>query len=490
MRPIAKPILSVAAILTATALTACLVLNAFLALPATRGKIQREIGTAVGIPVTFGSVIGLPYPLGAIRIGGIKAERQGEITSFTAASITIRPELSELLRGKLVLAALDLKAPSLRLSIAPSAGESPTASGEGFTNAISSVTPPPATPGTPQRNLKKLPFPFSLESTASSKVTRPLSLRNIRISGADFAYLDGKGRPIVTFKGLSLVGSLHERNGISSWTGSLQAKSAAIGPALIVRNLQAPFSAPGNLTTMELSPFTASFGGGVLSGKITLSSLRQLPRYSLSLNLSNARFEKVLADASFGSSSAGGMITGDISLEGTAGNGSTINGKGSLLCREVVVEPVAFLKQIGQILGIDELKLLRLAEGKCLFRVDQGRFVIDDLLLNSENLTLAASGPMDSTGELHLDSRLLFNDKLAGRLRGLLGNKLTPAPESGYSQITFRVTGPALNPRTDLLERLTGIRIGGDLGGLGGLIKGLLGAPKPQPQPPAPQPTP
>ena len=56
-------------------------------------------------------------------------------------------------------------------------------------------------------------------------------------------------------------------------------------------------------------------------------------------------------------------------------------------------------------------------------------------------------------------------------------------------ELSFRVTGPALSPKTDLLERLTGIKIGGDLGGIGGLLQGLFGAPKPAPQP-TPQPVP
>jgi hypothetical protein len=153
---------------------------------------------------------------------------------------------------------------------------------------------------------------------------------------------------------------------------------------------------------------------------------------------------------------------------------------------------VAFLKQIGQLLNVDELKLLKLAEGKCLFRIDGGRVVIDELFLRSENLILSAKGPVQSTGELDLESRLLFNQNLAGRLHGLLGSQLTPAPEPGYSQVTFHVKGPASNPRTDLIERLTGIHLGGNLGGLGGLLQGLFGKPAPQPQsqPQAPSPVP
>ena len=165
-----------------------------------------------------------------------------------------------------------------------------------------------------------------------------------------------------------------------------------------------------------------------------------------------------------------------------------MTGKGSLRCKEAIIEPVAFLKQIGQLLNVDELKLLKLAEGKFLFRIDGGHVVIDELFLRSENLILSAKGPVQNSGELNLESRLLFNQTLTGRLHGLLGSQLTPAPESGYSQVTFHVSGPASNPRTDLIERLTGIHLGGNLGGLGGLLQGLFGKPAPQSPSPSPQP--
>ena len=484
MRTIAKPILTIGVILVALVLTLCLLLNAFLALPATRDRIRNEIGSTVGLPVTFGSLIGLPFPLGAIRAGNITVQKPGGITSFSAVSITIHPELSELIRGRLVASGIIIKSPSLRLSSVPELRNTPSGFGAGLstttpiTSTGSAVTEPPQ---------KSLP-PLALSSVTSGRVTPQIPLRKIRIMGGGFSYIDPKGRPILTLKGISLDGALENGKDDSSWKATFHANAAAIGSTLIVRNLKASLSAPEDLSTLELAPFSASFGGGTLSGKVGLSSLQGIPSYSLSLHLADAKMGRLLADASAGNSTAEGQISGELLLTGTAGNGATMNGNGNLLCKEVVIEPVSFLKQIGQILNVDELKLLLLAEGKCLFRIDQGRFVVDDLLLRSENLVLTATGPMDSSGELNLDSRLLFNEKLSGRLQGLLGNKLTPAPEQGYSQISFRVTGPALNPKTDLLERLTGIRIGGDLGGIGGLIQGLFGAPKPKPQPTPPAP--
>ena len=465
MRPIAKPILTAGTLLIVVVFAGWLVLNAFLSLPATREQVRQEISRGVGMSVTIGSLTALPYPVGAIRIGGAGVENQGQSDQFRADSITIRPDWDSLLRGRVVAAALEMRNPSLRISQKRGATPSTTASGN-------SLASPPIRP---ESDLSKKPAAPPGETFTAS---RPLP-KSLRITGGGFSYLDERGRPIVTLRGVVLTGSAER--GI--WSGRLEAAAAVIGSGMILRDLMADLTAPGNFASLDLDPLTASFGGGLLSGKGRLTSLWESPGYSLNLHLGNAGLERLLADASIGNSSAQGGVTGELRITGTAGRGATMNGEGKLLCKQVTVEPAAFLKQIGEFLNIDELKLLRLAEGKCLFRIDQGRFVIDDLFLRSENLILSAKGPLDSSGELNLDSRLLLNENLTGRLRGLLGNKLTTAPEPGYTQIPFHVSGPALNPRTDLLGRLTGIRIGGDLGGLGGLIQGLFGAPQPQPQP-------
>jgi hypothetical protein len=225
---------------------------------------------------------------------------------------------------------------------------------------------------------------------------------------------------------------------------------------------------------LEFRNFHATLGGGTLGGHISLALNPLRTSYALSLNLDHASIPQLLTDASFAPSSAQGTVLGELTLSGIAGQGASMQGKGSLFCKEAVIQPVDFLKQIGQLLSIDELQLLRLAEGQCAFRIVEGHLIVDDLLLRSENLILTAKGPLQATGELDLDSRLLFNARLTARLRGLLGSQLSPAPEPGYSQVSFHVSGSPQSPKTDLLQRLTGLRIGGDLGGL---IQGLFGRP-------------
>jgi hypothetical protein len=476
MRPIAKPFLAGIAILFALVAVALLGLNAWLALPATRESLQREISRAVGMPVTIGSTIALPLPLPVIRIGNIQAQALSGLNAFKAEVITLQPKLSDLLLGRITASGVSLKNPSLRITTDPRPSAPPS-------------EPNFQDPAPSSESVSPLPSP-TLTTPASIKITATPSVQSVRINGGDITYLDAAGRPILVLKGLDVRSSLE----VGAWKGMATAASAVIGSGLILRNIQAPFSSSSQSSTgaplsVDLTPLSALLGDGTLSGNATISTDPHSPDYSITLHLEGAKLGRLLADASMGSSSAEGAISGDVRLAGTAGKGATMNGEGTLLCNDVTIQPVDFLRQIGQFLSIDELKLLRLTEGKCLFRIEQGRFVIDDLLLRSENLILAANGPLGSTGELNLDSRLLFNEKLTSRLRGLLGNKLTPAPEQGYTQLSFRVTGPALSPKTDLLERLTGIKIGGDLGGIGALLQGLFGAPKPSPQP-TPQPVP
>jgi hypothetical protein len=282
---------------------------------------------------------------------------------------------------------------------------------------------------------------------------------------------DPDGIPSISLTGIQLDASTNPHQG---WLGAIEATQAILADHLIIHRISSSLYVSGDLSQLECREFHATLGGGALGGHVSLALNPLRTSYALSLNLDHASMPQLLNDATFGPSSAQGMVSGELTLSGIAGQGASLQGKGLLFCKEAVIHPVDFLKQIGQLLSIDELQLLRLAEGKCAFRIVEGHLIVDDLLLRSENLILAAKGPLQPTGELDLDSRLLFNAKLTARLRGLLGTQLSPAPEPGYSQVSFHVSGSPLSPKTDLLQRLTGLKIGGDLGGI---LQGLFGQP-------------
>lgn len=496
MRTISKPILTVAVILLAVFASAILCLNLYLRAPGTKRQLTEALTLAAGVPVTIQSsyVVPLP-PLGGVRLSGINAQRQGRPALFTADSITLRPDFAELLHGRLVIAGAVLNHPVVRLSLGELSGaerlEGSRASNFGsaasadMPNAIpggSSSTGPSVTAGSPSvpalAAASPQPTPTVRPMTASD-----IPLRNVLIKNGEFTLLDERGVPLISASDIHLKGEYDASKG---WGGTLRSTEAVLSDRVIIKDLQAPVRLSENFKNLSLDSFTALLGEGKLTGNATSDLSMGAPRYTLAMNLAGASLKHLLTDASFGVSSAEGIISGDLQLTGTAGEGSSIQGKGGLSAKDTTIQPVDFLKQIGQLLNVEELKLLRLSESKCLFHLVAGRVVVDDLFLRSENLILSAKGPLKPSGELDLDSRLLFNDKLTGRLRGLLGSQLTQAPEPGYLQVSFHVSGSPMNPKTDLLERLTGIKIGGNLGGI---LQGLFGRPAPAPQPPSP-PTP
>lgn len=464
MRPIAKPFLTAAIILAGLLLAFTLLLNVWLRLPSTQGRLQ-DVVTRSFPDLSLGSLYALPW--GEIRITGINSRPKEAAVRFTAEAVRMRISLGALLSGRISVASCSLDRPFLSLPIHPP----PTTRQEKFgmknSGAFGLAYAPP-------RVSSPAPAPSTPVISAGSGRTPPSLIFSTKgdfsVRNGGFRLMDSSSRPIITLSGVNLAGN---RTG-----GLLTADKLIVGNTLVFHDLKGTlFNQDGSLAFHDLR---AVLGGGTVTGTLDCRDVfTSLPRYRLEIALQDADLNRLLADASYPSGPSKGSVSGNLTLEGVAGQGSTMQGEGTLVLKEASLQPVDFLRQIGRILSIEELQLLRICEGKCLFRIESGKLLVDDLLLRSDNLMLAAKGPVSGTGELDLQTRLLFNEKLTSRLKGILGSQLAPAEESGYTQVAFHVTGPALNPRTDLLERLTGIRIGGDLGGLGNLLQGLFGKPSP-----------
>jgi hypothetical protein len=125
-----------------------------------------------------------------------------------------------------------------------------------------------------------------------------------------------------------------------------------------------------------------------------------------------------------------------------------------------------FLIKLGELLNIDELQLLKLSDAKIDVTIRDERVQVDDIILKSDNLILRGNGPIRFNGKMNLDARLLVNLKLQRQLRGALGKNLVDSEDPEYRQIPFSVTGRIDNPKTDLLDKLIGTKVGQDVGGM------------------------
>ena len=457
MRLIAKSIFSVVAFLFVLAVLASLAGSIVLQSQAGRERLEKTLSGICNLPVSVRSSYALPP--NTIRLCGVTVGLPGEPPLFTGDSISLKPELMALLRGQFLIASITLNKPSLQLRsrmmgmMKSVRNPTPISTGLATTqpNQINSPTPSSSTTFTSPSSSFNTPLSGSIPLTDHS-LKLPSSLKILTISDGKFSLLDAQGIPSLNVEGIEL----HTMIPGETWKGIIKASRVIYENRFIFHNLCSPFSFSAARDSLSLDPLESIFGGGKLVGKALFDFTSASPAYSLSLKLTGATLGDLLAGVSMDGSHTAGTVSGSLDLSGLIGQGATMSGKGNLACTGAVIQPVGFLRQI-----------------------DDGRIVIDNLMLRSENLILSARGPLQPSGELDLDSRLLFNEKLTGRLKGLLGAQLSPAPETGYSQLAFHVSGTAMNPKTDLLERITGLRIGGDLGGL---LQGLFGHPSPRVQ--------
>lgn len=458
-----KPLIFVALLLLGIPVAGLISLNLYLQTPRIQQQIHSSLTAALGIPVSIGSVT--VTPTGSLKLERLSATSEGQISLFTADSAIIRPCYFRLLKGEFSICKLALTHPVMQASLANTACLA--APSFRMTPQIQNGVALPAPSPTVKQPVQNTAQPPSQTTLVGVTTIFP----HLSITDGEFTLLNIENRPIVSFRNISLQG---DHTCAGGWNGLLQMGETTIGTGIILHDLRAPISITDNPARLILDHLTSVMGGGKLEGSFSLDLSPSASRYKTELTLSGATLNQFLSDASFDSSSAQGSITGSLQLSGIAGSGASMEGNGSLLCRDAILQPADFLRQIGEILQIDELRLLRLSESKCLFSIHAGVPHLDDLNLHSENLILDATGPFNLTGEMNLQARLLFNEKITSRIRGFLGSQLSQAPEPGYSQVTFHISGSPQNPKTDLLERLTGIHIGG---GLGGFLQGLFGAP-------------
>ena len=130
-------------------------------------------------------------------------------------------------------------------------------------------------------------------------------------------------------------------------------------------------------------------------------------------------------------------------------------------------------------LQIDELQLLKLSDARINATIQDERVHIDDVTLKSDNLILQGTGPVRFNGKMNLDASLMVNRKLQQQLKGVLSRNFVDSEDPEYRELPFTVTGRVDNPKTDLIDKLIGAKVGQDVGGMLMNILRSSASPKP-----------
>jgi type II secretion system protein N len=285
-------------------------------------------------------------------------------------------------------------------------------------------------------------------------------LQQFRLRGGNIVFLNAKNRAIVTLDRVDLGAQIADKQ---SATGTFEIGKADFFDSLKPHKIDGAFSWDGKV--LDFPDIQGSLAGGKLRGNYRIESGDQ-PSFVLGLQVSGVLLRKLAEEAKLEPGKTEGVLQGTVDLGGDPRESHSTKGAGHFELVSAKLKPSDFLIKLGQLLKIDELQLLKLSDAKLDVTICDECVQVDDIILRSDNLILRGSGPIRFNGKMNLDARLLVNRKLQHQLRGGLGKKLVDSENPEYRQIPFSVTGRIDNPKTDLLDKLIGAKVGQDVGGM------------------------
>lgn len=450
----AKRFLIVAVVLAVLLTVVLLCVNVYLQSTGVQQRIRSSAEQALGAKITIRSTMYTPWDGFVLRGLAIPDPLLPESNIVEAEALRVRFAFWPLFQQRFVVTDLSLHSPKMIVRQLP----------EG--DWMVPIPAPPAVSSAIPRAEAVTPRPP--RTGFKSEVQR------FRLLGGYMLFLDAKNRPVMVLEKADLDARISPDR---TATGTYDIGNADVSGMLKPRKVGGTFLWSG--TSLELPDIKGGLAKGQIAGAARFNFFPE-PTFKLNMNLSETSFKRLAEEAGFDPETAQGILNGSFEMQGDPRTSKTLQGKGHLELLEGHMRPADFLIQLGSVLGVEELQMLKLSEAKLDFTIGDEKVRLGELFLKSENLILRAEGPIKFGGKMDLDAKLLINRKLQQQFKGVLGKGFTQSEDPEYQQIEFNVTGKPSSPKTDLLDKILGIKIGQDLGGLlNGLFR-QIAPPKPE----------
>lgn len=458
MPKFAKYILIAAGAFLLVYLLAVLGLNIYLQSEGLQKRIQAAAESAAGSPVRIQGTHYAPWSGFSISGVSINGKSQpGQPPFLEASAVSFRFSLLALLQGKLLVSEVVVTDPSVvslgvRPEPAPARGE-PEPKPSPSTVLPTEVTAPG--PGI------SVAGPSPLPASPPSQV----EVKRIRVLNGKASFFDSKGALALTLTEVEMSGEILPDRSIA---GTYRVAGTSVGAFVHPDNVKGSFLwKNGRLTLPDLH---ADWAGGQLTGSLETGPDRG---FSVVVAAEGVLIKKLAADAGIDGEGSRGSLFSKGNLSGIAGKPETFAGKVDISLQQARFQPLDFIRQIGELMRIQELQMFELKTAEAGLKIHDKKVTVENLVLQSENLVMDAKGPVGFDGKMKLQARLHLNERLRKDLSGLLANNFKESEREGYQQMPFSITGTTSRPKTDLLDKLTGFRLGEDVGGL---IKNLFRA--------------
>jgi uncharacterized protein involved in outer membrane biogenesis len=446
---VSKVILIAVGSLSLLAVGTVVAINLYVQSPATQARIEEEISRALRIPMEITNASLTPW--GGLKVTGITVP--GEAANFLeASSFSARYNALPLLKGKLEITAMVLDSPKILweqneegrwlMPALPDTGEKKRAKD--------------AAEDEGQEVPKKKEGGFKVEVKGFEIRNGIIEFRDnegARVAAATNVHMSYSFPDVERVQGVIEIGHL-------LWKESLQFHA-----------ISSPFNY--HKGKLELEDLAGTLGGGTVRGKLEVEPEKKDSPFEVALRLGSVDLAQATADAGWPEGQAGGRLGGEITLSGSTRKMEKAKGRGYLTLENGQFRQFEFFQTLGQVLQIAELANFRLRDGRVDFHVADEKTYIDKLVLEAPELRLSASGQAKFDGKLGLDAELAISERLTKQLPSFVKENLKEPETDGSRAIPFRITGRTDKPKTDLLDRLVGQRIGSQFDDLVSNIFGL-----------------
>lgn len=461
MKRIAKLILCICAAVLGLGVIVLVGINLYLQSGEVQTRIRIATERALGTPVAVKRTLFTPW--GGLTLSGLSMPDPmiPDANMVEASGFSLKFEVRPLFKKRFVISEISLVSPVLTLR-------------QNDEGRWVIRQEPPSRP----KPLEPRPDRPEREPEVADVPEFTVELNSFRISEGAASFYDRKGRRLGRVQGLNVEGKIDGHRKVS---GTLKIHEMEFAGQLHPKRLRANFLHEGD--KLAITDIKCALAGGSIRGQfyaVIPQGKKGGPTIEFKSEVEEVSIPKLIAESHGNDAGTAGTIAGTFRIEGDPTNAKSLTGGGEFALADAHLRPLEMIRQVGTLLRIEELQMLDLQQADVKFAIRDERVWIENLTLQTKNLILAGTGPIRFDGRIKIDGRLLINEHLEKQLSsvGVIGGNFTPSEDANYKQLTFAVTGKVDRPQTDLLDRLTGLK----LGNFGGMIRGLFQPPARKPE--------
>lgn len=469
--------LCVAGGMIAFAAVVLLGVNMYVQSQGTQERIQQELSHRLSTTLRIQRISVTPW--WGLKLSGItipQAPGTAGADLLQAKTFRLRIQLASLFSERLVIKEISLIEPHVvwaqnedgKWRLPPPVTALPPPRTEStplpITQPTSSIAPA-ATAAAPNAG-----SPAASGDTETTRITQPgrsaPEIRRVQLRNGYFHFLDAKGKSVARFEGVEFRSGFRDAAAVR---GQASIAKTSLRDHFFLENLHSPLTY--DAIALDFSEISARAAGGAINGRFVLQPQVEDSPFTATVTFHDLQADRLMADAGGPAGMVTGRIEGRLEANGKTADAEALAGAGEIILRDGVVQQYSLLIALSQLLRIDEIRQLQLEQAHVKFHLSPGVVMIDEVMLQSPNVKLTATGTITFAGNLRLEAQLALDDKIRGRLFHALQENFQPTSDPAFAAVSFDVTGSIDRPKTNLMERL----VGRDLKDLGRALSTIFG---------------